>query len=85
MTIATMFAWCFHLSRDCKLSLIDRIASTAIETAAGRKQPLVKSSLESGKLIGLWCREGGGLPVRIDSKQVIEMLVRGRVIVTCTT
>jgi hypothetical protein len=58
MTIATMSAWCFHLSPDRKLSVIDRIASTATETATDRKQPLVKSSLESGKLFGLWCREG---------------------------
>jgi hypothetical protein len=60
-----------HFSPDRKLSVIDRIASTAIETAAGREQPLVKSGFQSAKLF-LAPGGGFGFPVHIDSKQVIE-------------
>jgi hypothetical protein len=42
--------------------VIDRIASTAIETAAGREQPLVKSGIESDKLF--FVVPGGGSDCR---------------------
>jgi hypothetical protein len=50
-----------HFSPDRKLSVIDRIASTAIETAAGREQPLVKSGFQSAKL---FLAPGGGSDFR---------------------